>query len=83
MGKIAKNHEDLSFPEPPPPPKKRGMLVLSPEDMQETEKSIKEKGIKAEDVKNLPPIAKAVWAYYSPSYGRGTLSFRVHSKWHP
>ena len=58
MGKIAKNHEDWSVPEPPPPPKKRGMLVLSPEDMQEAKKSIKEKGIKAEDVKNLPPIEK-------------------------
>ena len=41
MGKIAKNHEDWSVPEPPPPPKKRGMLVLSPEDMQEAKKSIK------------------------------------------
>ena len=58
MGKIAKNHDDWSIPEPPPPPKKRGMLVLSPEDMQEAKKSIKEKGIKAEDVKNLPPIEK-------------------------
>ena len=35
MGRIAKNHEDWSVPEPPPPPNKRGMLVLSPEDMQE------------------------------------------------
>src|SRR3954463_9022009 len=58
MGKIAMNHEDWSFPEPPPPPKKRGMLVLSLEDMQEGKKSIKEKGIKAEDVKNLPLIEK-------------------------
>src|SRR3954468_15373205 len=58
MGKIAKNHEDCYVPEPPPPPKKRGMLVLIPEDMQEAKKSIKEKGIKAKDVKNLPPIEK-------------------------
>src|ERR1044071_2579155 len=58
MGKIAKNHEDWFVPEPPPPPKKRGMLVLSLEDMQEAKKSIKEKGIKAEDVKNLRPIEK-------------------------
>ena len=28
----------------------------SPEDMQEAKKSINEEGIKAEDVKNLPPI---------------------------
>src|ERR1041385_8624004 len=34
------------------------MLVLNPEDMQEAKKSIKEKGIKAEDEKNLPPIEK-------------------------
>ena len=45
-------------PEPIPKhtPKKRGVLLLSPEDMQEAKKSMKEKGIKAEDVKNLPPI---------------------------
>ena len=58
MGNIAKNREDWPVPEPPPPPKKRGMLVLSPEDMQEAKKSIREKGIKAQDVKNLPPIEK-------------------------
>src|SRR3954468_20803799 len=34
------------------------MLVLSPKDMQEAKKSIKEKGIKAKDMKNLPPIEK-------------------------
>ena len=34
----------------------RGVLFPSPEDMQEAKKSMKEKGIKAEDVKNLPPI---------------------------
>ena len=58
MGKIAKNHDDWSVPEPPPSPttKKRGILVLNPEDMQEAKRSIKEKGIRAEDVKNLPPI---------------------------
>ena len=39
-----------------PTPKKRGILFLSPEDMQEAKKSMKEKGIKAEDVENLPPI---------------------------
>ena len=60
MGKIAKNHDDWVIPEPPltPTPKKRGILHLNPEDMQEAEKSIKEKGIKAEDVMNLPPIEK-------------------------
>ena len=39
-----------------PTPKKRGILYLSPEDMQEAKKSMKEKCIKTEDVKNLPPI---------------------------
>src|ERR1041385_5315166 len=58
MCKIAKNHEDWSVPEPLLPLKKRGMLVLSLEDMQEAKKSIKEKGIKAEDVKKVPPIEK-------------------------
>ena len=41
---------------PKPTLKKRGILFLSPEDMQEAKKSMKEKGIKAQDVKNLPPI---------------------------
>ena len=53
-----KNYDDWTIPEPPPKPtaKKRGILYLSLEDMQEAKKSMKEKGIKAEDVKNLPPI---------------------------
>ena len=53
-----KNYDDWILPEPPlkHTPKKRGILYLSPEDMQEAKKSMKEKGIKAEDVKNLPPI---------------------------
>ena len=46
----------LPEPAPKPTPKKRGILFLSHEDMQEAKKSMKEKGIKAEDVKNLPPI---------------------------
>ena len=55
---ILKNDNDWTLPEPPPKPtpKKRGILFLSPEDMQEAKKCMKEKGIKAEDVKNLPPI---------------------------
>ena len=36
--------------------RKRGILFLSPGDMQQAKKSMKERGIKAEDVKNLPPI---------------------------
>ena len=48
--------EPIIEPIPKPTPKKRGVLFLSPEDMQEAKKSMEEKGIKAEDVKNLPPI---------------------------
>ena len=48
--------EPITKPIPKPTPKKRGVLFLSPEDMQDAKKSMKEKGIKAEDVKNLPPI---------------------------
>ena len=48
--------EPIAEPIPKPTLKKRGILFLSPEDMQEAKKSMKEKGIKAEDVKNLPPI---------------------------
>ena len=52
------NDNDWTLPErtPKPTPKTRGILFLSPEDMQEANKSMKEKGIKAEDVKNSPPI---------------------------
>ena len=52
------NDNDWTLHEPTPKttPKKRGILFLSPEDMQEAKKSMKEKGIKAEDVKNLPPV---------------------------
>ena len=58
LNNILSNDNDWTLPEPThkPTPKKRGILFLSPEDMQEAKKSMKEKGIKAEDVKNLPPI---------------------------
>ena len=48
--------EPTPEPIPKPTPKKRGVLFLSPDDMQEAKKSMKEKCIKAEDVKNIPPI---------------------------
>ena len=48
--------EPITEPIPKPTPKKRGVLFLSPEDKQEAKESMKEKGIKVEDVKNLPPI---------------------------
>ena len=44
--------EPITEPFPKPTPKKRGVLFLSPEDMQEAKKSMKHKGIKAEDAKN-------------------------------
>ena len=50
------NNWKLPEPTPKPTPKKRGVLFLSPEDMQEAKKSMKETCIKAENVKNLPPI---------------------------
>ena len=58
LNNILSNDNDWTLPEPTPKPtpKKRGILFLSPEDMQEAKKYMKEKGIKAEDVKNLPPI---------------------------
>ena len=49
---------------PKPTPKKRGVLFLSPEDMQEAKKSMKEKGIKVEDIKNLPPIKEYMVLIY-------------------
>ena len=58
LNNILSNDKDWTLPEPTPKPttKKRGILFLSSEDMQEAKKSRKEKSIKAEDVKNLPPI---------------------------
>ncbi|KAK1626168.1 hypothetical protein QYE76_000483 [Lolium multiflorum] len=58
LAKIGRNHDDWSTIEPTPTPivKKRGMIKLNDEDMREANKSLKEKGIKPEDVKNLPPI---------------------------
>src|SRR4051812_33745369 len=45
-------------PEPIPTPttKKRGVIALNDEVMNEAKKCLEEKGIRAEDVKNLPPI---------------------------
>ncbi|KAI4998963.1 hypothetical protein ZWY2020_054827 [Hordeum vulgare] len=58
LNNILCNENAWTIPEPPPKPtpKKRGILFLSPEDMQEAKKSMQEKGIKSEDVRNLPPI---------------------------
>jgi hypothetical protein len=58
MAKIRKNYDDWNIlePTPTPTPKKRGVIELSDEVMREAKKSLKEKVIKSEDVKNLPPI---------------------------
>jgi hypothetical protein len=62
MAKISQNYDDWTMaestlaPTPAPTPKKRGMIELNDEVMREAKKSLKEKGIKFEDVKNLPPI---------------------------
>lgn len=55
---LLQNVDDWTPPEPPPEPiqKKRGIIFLDPEDMQEAKRSMKDKCIKTEDVKNLPPI---------------------------
>ena len=58
MNNILQNVDDWTLPKPPPEPiqKKRGILLLSPEDIQEEKRYMKEKGIKTKDVKKLPPI---------------------------
>jgi hypothetical protein len=58
MAKISQNYDDwtMAEPTPAPTPKMRGMIELNDEVMREAKKSLKEKGIKSEDVKNLPPI---------------------------
>jgi hypothetical protein len=62
MAKISRNHDDWTMAEPTlaptlaPTPKKRGMIELNDEAMREAKKSLKEKGIKSEDVRNLLPI---------------------------
>jgi hypothetical protein len=58
MAKISRNYDDWNISEPTlrPTPKKRGMIELNDEVMREVNKSLKEKGIKSEDVNNLPPV---------------------------
>jgi hypothetical protein len=60
MAKISRNYDDWTMaeptptpaPMPSPTPKKRGMIELNDEVMREAKKSLKEKDIKSEDVKN-------------------------------
>ena len=56
--------EPTPEPTPKPTPKKRGVLFLSHEDIQEAKKSMKEKGIKAEDVKNYLLLKKYMVLIY-------------------
>ena len=79
--------EPTPEPIPKPTPKKRGVLFLSPEDMQEAKKSMKEKGIKAEDVKNLPLIEEIhglnsspieeTHGLDNPTQSKGKLSLQI------
>ena len=61
---IPEPNEPTPEPIPKPTPKKRGVLFLRPEDMQEAKKSMKEKGIKAEDVKNYHLLKKYMVLIY-------------------
>ncbi|KAK1696767.1 hypothetical protein QYE76_013464 [Lolium multiflorum] len=81
LARISKNHDDWSTPEPTPTPilKKRGMIELNDEDMREAKKSLMEKGIKSEDVKNLPPI-EDLWAVIDCN--KGKVTFNVDDKEH-
>jgi hypothetical protein len=49
------------------------MIALNDEVMREAKKSLKEKGIKSEDVKNLPPIEELCKQILAPPL-LGTLS---------
>ena len=52
-----------------PTPKKRGIIELNDESMREAKKSLKERGIKSEDVKNLPPIEELLtWIYLTSTH---------------
>ena len=73
------NNWTLPEPTPKPTPKKRGILFLSPEDMQEANKSMKEKGIKAEDVKNLPPIEEIFGLNLPPIEESKSFTYRRNS----
>ena len=53
LNNVLSNDNDWTLSKPTT--KKIGILFLSAEDMQEAKKSMKEKGIKAEDIKNLRP----------------------------
>ena len=57
-----KNDWTLPEPTPKPTPKKRSILFLSPEDMQEAKKSMMEKSIKDEDVKKFTTYQRNTWA---------------------
>ena len=50
ISKINKNYDDWNIPESTPTPKKGGMIELNDEVMKEAKKSLKEKGIKSEEI---------------------------------
>ena len=57
LNNMLTNENNWTLPEPTPKPttKKRGILFLSPEDMQEVKKCMKEKVLKVKMLE-LPPI---------------------------
>src|SRR4051812_31562179 len=95
MDKISKNYDDwtstkLNTPEPvvpesvpTPTPKKRGVIALNDEVMKEAKKCFKEKGIRAEDLKNLPPIEElckpiphsSTIEVHSPHFNEGDIPY--------
>ena len=79
--------DPIPEPIPKPTPKKRGILFLSPKDMQEAKKFMKEKCIKAEDVKNLPPIEEIHGLNLPPveeTYGLNPLPIeKTHGIYNP
>ncbi|KAK1610349.1 hypothetical protein QYE76_034022 [Lolium multiflorum] len=80
LAKISKNHDDWSTQNQPDTYiEEEGMIELNDEDMREAKKSLMEKGIKSEDVKNLPPI-EDLWAVIDCN--KGKVTFNVDDKEH-
>ena len=81
--KISQNYEDWVIAEPTPTPapaptptsRKRGVIELDNEGMREAKRDLKENGIKAEDVKNLPPIEDLCKSNPPPSVKVNSLQY--------
>ena len=81
--KICQNNEDWVIaeptptpaPAPTPTPRKRGVIELDNEGMREAKRNLKEKRIKAEDVKHLPPIEDLCKSTLPPSVKVNSLQY--------